>query len=1028
MNRSHGFFLYILKNKLAVILIILLLAASGYKLSSSIPQGVFPNVFFPRIEVTVENGYAPIAQMLFSVTKPSEEALKTVQDVEKIVSTTSIGSTDISLYFNWSIDPYLAYQLVQARVADIKNRIPPGATITIRQATPSIYPVAIYAIGSNTLSRAGLSEKLYYELKPVLLSIPGVFDIQMKAPEWSEYKLLLDTEKLRNYGLNVQNVIAQIRAQDQIEFMGLIEDYHRQYVLSLYQKSQDASRLLSLEIPLDANRSVRLDDLALMIKRSNPVKMTSAATGFKNSVVFNLLRQPNANAVDVADAFNAKLAELAPKLAKEGIEIRSYYDGTDFIKSAVGSVRDAIILGGIIAVLVVFFFLRKVRLSLVSLMIIPITFLITMIGMKLAGIDLNIFSLGGMAAALGGLIDQMIIVIENIERHFRRGKSKKEAVIEGAREILPIMSVATALAVLIFVPLLLVSGIVGLFFKQLAFVLVVTYAISQVIAVFLTPIIAYIALPNRPHSGTDFMTPLVDRYRGFLLRAMRHAWIALPMILSGFAASVWLYLHTPSTFLPKWDEGNIVVDIVLPPGTSLPQSRSEFLTIGRILDNTEEVKGWTMRIGTSLGHIATQTNQGDFLVTLKPGHSRSTFAIIESLRKQIESAVPNLEELGLSQVLEDRLGDIMGADAPIAVHLFGPNPDELIAQGYRLKKLLRPLKDVEEVNVLTSYASPAINVRLKPDALARYGVDEQTLLSQIRTLYYGSVVASVAQGEKLINIRVLMQRPQTDPIAFLQQQMLVYSPQLKRNVPLDYVANIGYNRKVAEITHYNLSPVCALGVRFSGNNMSEVVAQIRQTLKNAALPADITTDISGFYKEQQRSFREMGYVIVFAILIIFTGLLLNFSSLRIATTILVALLLTLTGVFVALFVTHKPLDITAFMGMLIVLSIVINNNVLIYDFYQMNIAHDGEEHTRIVDAIAVRIRPVLMTMFSNAFALLPVALAIGSGTQIIQNLAIAIMGGLFFAIVVNLFIIPLFFYWLHSLSRYNNLKKGNARA
>jgi len=1013
VNRPNGFFLSILRNKLAIFLIILLLAGFGLKLSSTIPHGVLPNVFFPRIEVTVENGYAPIEQMLFTVTKPSEEALKSVQDVEKIVSSTSIGSTDISLYFNWSIDPYLAYQLVQARVADIKNRIPPGATITIRQATPSIYPVAIYAIGSDTLSRAKLSEKLYYELKPVLLSVPGVYDIEMKAPAWSEYKLLLDAEKIRGYGLNVQDVLAQLRAQNSIEFMGLIEDYHRQYVLSLYQKSQEASGLLSLAIPLANGRSATLGDMALLVERTNPLRQTSAANGFNNAVVFNLLRQPNANAVDVADAFNAKLAELAPKLKKESIEVRSYYDGTDFIKAAVGSVRDAIILGGIIAVLVVFFFLRKVTLSLVSLLIIPIAFLIAMIGMKLAGIDFNIFSLGGMAAALGGLIDQMIIVLENIERHFKQGISKKEAVIRGSGEILPIMAVATTLAVLIFVPLLLVSGIVGLFFKQLAFVLVITYAISQVIAVFLTPVIAYIALPARPDSGHDFMTPIIMRYRAFLLRAMRRAWVSVPLILAGFAASTLLYMHIPSTFLPKWDEGNIVVDIVLPPGTSLPQSETEFLQIGKILDDTPEVRHWTMRLGTSLGHVSTQVNKGDFLVTLERHHARSTFAVIEELRTRIEAAVPNLEELGLSQVLEDRLGDIMGADAPISVQLFGPNPDELIAQGYRLRKLLSPIKDVEEVNILTSYASPAINVRLKDDAQARYGIDEPTLAAQIRSLYYGTVVASVAQGEKLIDIRVLLSRPQTDPIAYLQKELPVFSPVLNKNIPLGEVAAISYKEKVAEITHYNLSPVCVLGIRFMGNNMSEVVGEIRRTLDSAALPEGVTADIGGFYKEQQQSFKEMGYVIAFALLIIFTGLLLNFSSLRIALTVIVALLLTLSGVFLALFLTGKPLDITAFMGMLIVLSIVINNNVLIYDFYQMNATPDTDIAVRIADAIAVRIRPVLMTMFSNAFALLPVALAIGSGTQIIQDMAIAVMGGLFFAILVNLLIMPLFFYWVN---------------
>jgi len=1009
-RKDRGFFLYILKNKLAILLIIFLLAGVGYRLSLSIPKGVLPNLFFPRIEVSIENGYTPIQQMLFSVTKPSEEALKTIQDVEKIVSSTSVGSTEISIYFNWDIDPYLAYQLVQARVAEIKNRIPSNAKITIRQATPSIYPVAIYAIGSDHLSRAKLSEKLYYELKPVFLSIPGIYDIEMKAPEWSEYKLLLDTKKMHGYNLDLQTVIDQLKAQNIIEFLGLIEDYHRQYVLSLHQKSNDAVKLLNLDIALPNGHAIKLSDIALLIERTAPTKAFSAATGFKNSVVFNLLRQPNANSIDVVNAFNAKLKELAPKLKKEGIEIRSTYDGTDFIKEAIYSVRDAIILGSIIAVLIVLFFIRNITLSLVSLFIIPITFLITMIGMKLAGIDFNIFSLGGMAAALGSLIDHMIIVIENIERHFKQGLSKKDAVIKGSKEILPIMSIATLLAILIFIPLLLVSGIVGLFFKQLAFVLVVTYIISQLIAVFLTPIIAFIALPKKKEDKKpDMMDAMVLKYKAFLNRSMRYAWISIPMILLGFGLSFYLYKTTPSTFLPKWDEGNIVVDIVLPPGTSLKESQKEFTTISKIIENIPEVDQWTMRIGTSLGHISTQPNEGDFLVTLKKDRHRSSFEIIEDLRQQIESEVPNLEELGISQVLEDRLGDIMGAEAPIAVMLFSTDPDELMKQGYRLKELLKPIKGVEEVNVLTSYASPSINIHLKPDAKAIYGIDEKSVATQIRALYFGKSVASVTQGEKLINIRVLMSRTDKDPIDYLKKELLIYSPMLKKSIPLFEVADINYHNRVAKVTHFNLSPVCILGIRFMGDNMSDIIHSIKNVLTQANLPSNISTDISGFYKEQKKSFEEMIYVIIFAILTIFIGLLLHFSDIRIAFNILIAMVLTLSGIFLALKLTDKPLDITAFMGMLIVLSIVINNNVLIYDFYKMHTHNDNDEIKRLIDAIGVRVRPILMTMLSNAFAMLPIALAIGSGTEVIQNLAIAIMGGLFFAIIVNLYIMPLFF-------------------
>jgi multidrug efflux pump subunit AcrB len=1018
-QQKEDFYLKILKNKLAIILIVTLLAAVGYSLSSSIPKGVLPNIFFPRIEVSIDNGHTPISQMLYTVTKPSEEALKSVQNVEKIVSSTSVGSTSIDIYFDWDIDPYLAYQLVQARMADIKNALSPTVQINIRQATPSIYPVSIYTIGSDTLTRAKLTEKLYYELKPVLLGVQGVFDLEMKSPAWSEYKLILDSKKVAQYNLDINDIITQLKAQDTIDFLGLIDDKYTQYILSLNQKNTDATKLLNLEISLGNQKSIKLGDISLLLEKENPIKDYSASDRYKNSVVFNLLRQPNANAVEVQNAFSQKVDELNKKLKKEGIHIEKSYDGTLFIEKAVGSVIDAIIIGSIIAVLVVFFFLRHLTLSLTALLIIPITFFITMLGMKVLGITFNIFSLGGMVAALGGLIDHMLIVIETIQRQHENKETKSDAIVKGAKEILPIMSIATLLSILIFLPLLLVSGIVGEFFKQLSMVLVITYVISQLIAIFLTPIIAYITLPKVQNTKKDFMQKFVERYKDFMRKSFQHAWVSLPIILASLVLSVFLYIHIPSTFLPEWDEGNIVVDLVLPTEITLSQSEEEFGQIGEILSATKEVESWTMRIGTSLGSLHKPVNQGDFLVALKSEHEKSTFEVIDEIRKQIESKIPNLIELGISQVLEDRIGDIMGADAPISVMLFGSNPDELIHEGYRLQTVLKKLKDVEEVNVLTSFASPAINIQTKSNALWQYGIDENRIRTQVRALYDGEVVASIANGEKLTNLRVLMSRPDIDPIEYLKNELKIYSPVLKQRIPLYEVATIRYENKVSEVTHYNLSPVCILGIRFKGNDMSLVVQDIKEALNIANIPKNMTTDISGFYKEQQKSFSEMRFVIVLALMIIFIGLLLNFASLQIAFSILVALILSTTGVLLALYLTHSPLDIMAFMGLLIVLSIVINNNVLIFDYYQINVHAHKNEVDKQLDALALRLKPILMTMISNALALLPIALAIGTGTQIIQDLAIAIMGGLLFAIVVNLYIIPLFFYYM---GRFTNTK------
>ena len=1009
---KDSFFLYLLKNKIAIFFLIFILSLIGYELAGNITQGVFPNVFFPRVQVTIENGYAPIKQMLFQITKPAEESIKTVQGVERVISTTSVGSTEINVYFTWNSDPYLAYQFVLARMAEINNEIPPEARITILQATPSRFPIAMYAIGSETVQRNRLTETLYYQLRPVLLSIKGIYNVEIRAPQYTEYKIVLNSDKINSYNLTIDSVIQFLKEQDVIDFLGLIRDYKKQYVVSLAQKPESIDNIPLLKIPLPGGQYIALADIALTIEDHAPSTTMSAASGFKNAVVFNIIRQPDGNSRETVKEVDRMVAGFNKTLSLQNMQIRKYYDETEFIGEAIQSVAEAILLGTLIASFIVFLFLRKTKLSLFLVIIVPVIFLVTIIGIKIVRFDFNIFSLGGMAAAVGGLIDHLVIVIENIERHYRKTGSKLKAVIDGSREILPVMTVATLISISIFLPLLLVSGVVGVFFKQLAFVLISTYVISQVLAIFLTPVIAYIALPATPAEEKERrLDTLAERYTGFLQRSFSRAWISVPIVGAGFLISFILYKNLPATFLPKWDEGNFVVDIALPVGTSLEESYREFRDIGRIIDNFPEVKGWTLRIGNSLGHISEQPNVADFLVTLKKGRDRSIYEVRDELYAQISTRYPHFLEFDIPMVLEDRLGDILGEEGPITVLLYGADPDKLISWGETVRDTLRDVKELEEVNLKTTYASPFIAVKLKPDAEALYGIDINALSVQINSLYWGTVIGDVIKGEKILGMRVIMESPDRDPIEYLRNSLTIYSPKTRHQVPLRYVADVTITENVPEITHYDLSPVSVVSVRFKGNDMTLAVEKVRAVLEKLNLPQDITPEITGFYREQQNSFREMLLVVFLSILIMFTALLFQFGSLRIAFVILIGLVLTLFGIFSGLLVTGKPLDITAFMGMLIVLSIVINNNILIFDYFLMQREKGASEEDAMLSSVQTRFRPIIMTMLANAFALLPVAFALGTGTQIIQNMAISIMGGLTFAIFVNLFAIPLLMYW-----------------
>ncbi|HEY9766154.1 MAG TPA: efflux RND transporter permease subunit, partial [Chroococcales cyanobacterium] len=774
---SSQLFARILKQKIPIFLIVLMLALVGARLYGSIPQGVFPNVFFPRVMVTIENGYTPIKQMLLQTTRPAEETLKTVQGVEKITSGTSIGSVEINLFFDWKMDPHRAFQLVQSRVSEIKNNLPPDAKITVIQATPSRFPVAIYALGSDKLDREALTDRLYYHVKPILLSVKGIYDVEISAPQWQEYQVALDLEKLKTYHLSIDDVAKVLKDQNDIQFLGVIKDYRQQHIVSLFQKPEHIGDIENIRFPLGEKGSIALSDIALVIMGHSPINQMSAASGFQNSVLFNVIRQPDANSTDVVKEVDKQISGLNRQLVKEGLSIRKSYDETSFVDESIKSVQEAILLGTLIGALVVFLFLRKFKLSLFLVGIVPIVFLITLIGIHLIRFDFNIFSLGGMAAAIGGLIDHLIIVIENIERHYRESRDRWTAVVEGSIEILPVMTVATLLSVLIFLPLLLVSGVVGVFFKQLAFVLISTYVISQLLAVFFTPVIAYLALPKSPEEPKkDFLDLLVHRYAGFLEKALGRPWAAVPIVLVGFLALFLLNAHLPSTFLPKWDEGNLVVDMILPPGVSIDESYQEFLRAGKVILEVPEVECWSMRVGNGLGHPSVQPNEGDFLVSLKKKRTRSIFAITDDLRERISKQFANLEELDLPHVLEDRLGDILGEEAPISVQLYGTDPVKLIEWGGKVRDALRAVDGLEEVNLKTNNTSPSIDLKMKKEAESLYGIDKEALSAQINALYWGKVVGEVVQGEKVLGIRLIAQHPPEDPIHFLENRLTIFSP------------------------------------------------------------------------------------------------------------------------------------------------------------------------------------------------------------------------------------------------------------
>ncbi len=999
-----SFFKYVLKNSASIILLVLILSVVGYYISLSVPKGVFPNVFFPRVEVSVSNGYLPTEQMLVKVTKTIEEATKSIQHVERVISNTSMGHSELSIYFDWNIDPYRAYELVSARMGEVRGSLPPGSEVVVRQVTPSIYPVAVYAVVSDTLSRQALTRLLYYTIRPAILSVKGVYDAEMRGALWEEYWVVLSPSKLAQYDVTGEYVAEKIRQQNLIDFAGLVKDYGRQYVLTFYQQPKNFTEILDIPIPLKNNKYISLSQLALSFEHHEPILDYVKIDNHQNAVLFNLLRQPNANSIEVVKEVDRKVAELNKQLP-EGVKIGKYYDLTYFTKKSVRSIIEAITLGALIILLVIFLFLRQIRMAIFTIFVIPADLLITLIAMKLLKIDLNIFSLGGMAASVGALVDQAMVVMENIERHLTKTSSRLEVVVSASVELLPPMSLATFTSILVFVPLVFLSGIVGVFFKQLAFTLASAIIISQILAAIFTPVLAYIGLSSKGEKLSGF-EKLREKYGNALSWTLKRSWISIPLAFSIILGSFLLYRSTPTNLLPKWDEGSLVLDFVTPIKSSLEQTIKEGKRIEKVLEKIPEIEHYSLRIGTSLGHIRTAPVKGDFLIILKDKRKRSVFQIMDELRKKVPAAVPNLWEFDLTQVLEDRLGDIMGAEAPIKLELYGRDPERLIEYGKMVRDKLRKREGLVEVNLKTNFSGPQIEIKTKPYAYSRYGITSEFLKSEILKAYWGEKAGDVLKGEQIIPIRIALRRGECDPLLFLHS-MFVFSPKLSKLIPIRYVANFKYRDFTPEVTHENLVPIALVTARFRGNDMGKAVSVIRETMKRTKLPEGITYNITGFYKEQQKSFKNLTFIMIISILLIFIALLFQFSDFSIAVSLIVGTVLSLLGVFLALFITKRPIDVTSFMGMLIVLSVVLNNGILVFHYYK-KYANQGDARA-LFHASKVRMRPILMTLFADFFGFLPIAFAMGTGTEIIQGLAISVMGGLLFAIFMSLFMMPSIF-------------------
>ena len=1023
------------RRRTAVFLVLAVLAAAGLFEATRLPSSIFPAVTFPIVKVIADVGDEPAARMMPTVTRPLEEAFHRVPGATRVLSTTSRGSAEIRVQFAWGADMQVALQRVEGEVQRVRPDLPADARIDVEWMNTAIFPILGYALTSDSRSQSDLWELAEYTLKPELIRIPGVSEVQVQGGRRREFRVELRREALVSRKLAAADIVTAIRKNNQILSAGLLEKNHELYLSLVDGRVQGIDSLGRISIPVPGGGvPARLSDLAA-ISAADAVSYIRTAASGRPAVLLNIIRQPSANTVTIAEGIH-DLFKARPELIPPGVAWTTFYDQAEFVTQSVHSVRDAILLGFVLALGVLWIFLRDLWTSVIAVSIIPVTVAIVLLAFAVGGQSVNLMTMGGIAAAIGLVVDDAIVVVENIHQH-RFRESPVHASESGASEILAPLTGSSLSTIAVFLPFAFLGGVAGAFFRPLAFTITASLVISYLIAAFAVPAAARLVERGRESRPIPASIEHRSRFDGAVRFAVRHSWVGAIAILLFLGGGFVLYEIIGTDFLPEMDEGSIILDYWTPPGTSLTDTDAMLGEIEhRVIGPMPDVEAYSRRTGTQLGFFITEPNRGDYVIKLKPHSSRRPAdEVIADLRRKIAALEPAVRT-DFGQLLEDNIGDLTGdTPQPIDVKVFGEDQTLLQQRARRVAQIVGGVRGTEDVFDGIIIAGPALDIRVRSafpmgatgspsapgardvatirDEPARFGLTTEEIHAAVEAAVTGTVAGSLRIGERLYDVRVFAR----DSGALSDLMIRAPSGAL---VPLAHVAAIQTGAAEAEIDRDNLKSYLGVTARLSGRNLGSAVREISRKLRSGLnLTPGESLRFGGLYEQQQVSFKALLVVLLAGLLLVGVIVLFEFGDWRAPLLTSLVALAVLAGVFGALLLTGMTLNISSFVGAIFMVGIVGEKSVFLIQAGR-NELRAGKPPREAWAAAAGgqgRFRPVAETTLATGFALAPLALAMGEGSQLLQPLAIAVIGGFLLSGLLVLFVLPSLYCWLDPRGR-----------
>jgi CzcA family heavy metal efflux pump len=1013
VTERRGLFGVLAEQRRFIYLVVALLSAAGIWAAFQLPSAIYPELTFSRITVVAEGSALGARQILFSVTRPIEEAVGIVPGVTRVQSKSIRGGSEINVTFAQNTDMQFALQQVQARVNQVQPQLPAGLDIQVERLTPSLFPILNYNLEGG--DPATLYDIAQYQIRPLFSRVPGVGRVDVQASDVREIEVVADPARLASLGMTYDDLAQAITKATTVQAVGRMPADYKQYLIVTTTEATSAADVANVVI----GRGMRVGDIARVIPGTEDHVRIVAGDG-RPAALLNVTRQMGGNTVAIADSI-ASIAATLRRTLPPGVRLKPVYDQAALVRDAVKSVRDAMLIGAVLAVVVLLLFLRHAKITAISASAIPLTMAITVFVMARLGQTFNLMTLGAMAIAIGLVIDDAVVVTENIVRHFHLNPDRASAIRDAVQELIWPVTTSTITTVVVFLPLGLLTGVEGQFFHALSITLTVAVLVSLVLALTVIPLMAEQFLTAQDaeaeaHSAEErgplarvgrALDALSDRYERALGASLHHTRTMLVVAAVLVAAGVVVHDFVGTGFLPEMDEGAFVFDYFSPGGTALAETDRMVHIAERVFATTPEVSGTARRTGAELGLFATEQNRGDMAVRLRePGQrDRSAQEVIDDTRKRIQAAVPRLR-IEFVQILSDVVNDLAGNPRPVDVKLFGSDLAQLEAYGAKLGEKLAKVDGVEDLYDGVAEPSAELSMTINTAEASRVGLGADQVSAQVAGALLGVDAGDVRLSDRQIGVRVRA----PDSVRFdprLLAALPILSPDTRQSTALGTLATFQPGETRSELLRENQQQMIEITSDITGRSLGAIMGDVNEIVAATPPPAGVRLEVAGQYASAQAAFRALLLVLAIASLSVVAVMVIQFESFVEPLVVLLAAPLSFVGAMLLLLVTGTPLNVSSFMGLILLVGLIVKNGIILLDFTRHRMRTEGLAlEPAIREAARVRLRPILMTTLCTLFGLLPLALGLGSGSELQKPLALAVIGGLALSTPITLFVVP----------------------